>query len=114
MRAVKRCLMGSTLKTEMKSVLFHPEAEEETIVSAVFYETRSNGLGHKFLNEIARSLDLISSSPKTWPVFSDDIRRFLLQGFSFGFLSEIHDDYIYNISVMHLHREPFYWKSRLK
>ena len=56
----------------MKAVLFHPDAEEEMIASAVFYETRSNGLGHKFLNEIARLLDLISSSPKTWPVFSDD------------------------------------------
>jgi toxin ParE1/3/4 len=98
----------------MKAVLFHPEAEEEMIASAVFYETRSNGLGHKFLNEIASSLDLISSSPKTWPVFSDDIRRFLLQRFPFGLLYEIHDDYIYIIAVMHLHREPFYWKSRLK
>jgi toxin ParE1/3/4 len=98
----------------MKAVLFHPEAEEELIASAVFYETRSNGLGHKFLNEITRSLDLISSSPGTWPVFSDDIRRFLLQRFPFGLLYEIHDDYIYIIAVMHLHREPLYWKSRLK
>ena len=114
MQAGKRCLKGSTLKAEMKAVLFHPEAEEEMIASAVFYETRSNGLGHKFLNEIARSLDLISSSPKTWSVFSDDIRRFLLQRFPFGLLYEIHDDYIYIIAVMHLHREPFYWKSRLK
>ncbi len=63
MQAGKRCLEGSTLKTEMKAVLFHPEAEEEMIVSAVFYETRSNGLGHKFLKEIERSLKLISPSP---------------------------------------------------
>ena len=114
MQAGKRCLKGSTLKTEMKAVLFHPEAEEELIASAVFYETRSKGLGHKFLNEITRSLDLISFSPKTWSVFSDDIRRFLLQQFPFGLLYEIHDDYIYIIAVMHLHREPFYWKNRLK
>ena len=114
MQAGKRCLKGSTLKTGMKAVLFRPEAEEEMIASAVFYETKSNGLGHKFLNEIARSLDLISSSPKTWPVFFDDIKRFLLQRFPFGLLYEIHDDYIYIIAVMHLHREPFYWKNRLK
>ena len=114
MQAGKRCLKGSTLKTEMKAVLFHPEAEEEMIASAVFYEAKSKGLGHKFLNEIARSLDLISSSPKTWPVFFDDIRRFLLQRFPFGLLYEIHDDYIYIIAVMHLHREPFYWENRLK
>src|SRR4030065_1272428 len=108
MQAGKRCLKGSTLKTEMKAVLFHPEAEEELIASAVFYETRSKGLGHKFLNEITRSLDLISFSPKTWSVFSDDIRRFLLQQFPFGLLYVTHDDYIYIIAVMHLHREPFY------
>lgn len=98
----------------MKAVLFHPEAEEEMIASAVFYETKSKDLGYKFLREIERSLDLISSSPKTWPVFSDDIRRFLLQRFPFGLLYEIYDDYIYIIAVMHLHREPFYWKDRLK
>jgi len=88
MQAGKRCLKGSTLKTEMKTVLFHTDAEEEMINSAVFYETKSYGLGHKFLDEIARSLYLISSSPKTWTVFS--------------------------VAVMHLHRKPFYWKSRLK
>ena len=98
----------------MKDILFHPEAEEEMIDSAIFYETKSKGLGHKFLNEIARSLDLISSSPKTWTVLSDEIRRFLLRRFPFGLLYEIHNDYIYIIAVMHLHREPFYWKSRLK
>ena len=114
MQARKRCLEGSTIKTEMKAILFHPEAENEMIDSAIFYENRSNGLGHKFLDEIALSLDLISSSPNTWPLFFDGIRRFLLQRFPFCLLYEIHDDYIYNIAVMHLHRKPFYWKSRLK
>ncbi|OGW12657.1 MAG: hypothetical protein A3F81_00805 [Nitrospinae bacterium RIFCSPLOWO2_12_FULL_39_93] len=98
----------------MKAILFHPEAENEMIDSAIFYENRSNGLGHKFLDEIAHSLDLISSSPNTWPVFSDGIRRFLLQRFPFCLLYEIYDDYIYIIAVMHLHRKPFYWKSRLE
>ena len=45
MQAGKRCLKGSTLKTEMKAVLFHPKAEEEMIASAVFYEAKSKGLG---------------------------------------------------------------------
>jgi len=114
MQARKRCLKGSTNETEMKAILFHPEAEDEMIDSAIFYENRSNGLGHKFLDEIARSLDLISSSPNTWPLFFDGIRRFLLQRFPFCLLYEIHGDYIYIIAVMHLHRRPFYWKSRLK
>lgn len=114
MQAGKGCLKGSALKTEMKGVLFHPEAEEDMTSSAVFYEARSKGLGHKFLNEIAHSLDLIFSSPKTWPVFSDDIRRFLLQRFPFCLLYEIKNDYIYIIAVMHLRREPFYWKNRIK
>lgn len=114
MQAGKRCLKGSTFKTKVKSVLFHPEAEEEMINSGVFYETKSYGLGHKFLNEIAHSLDLIASSPEAWTIFFDDIRRFLLQRFPFGLLYEIHYDYIHIIAVMHLHRKPFYWKSRLK
>jgi len=47
----------------MKDVLFHPEAEEEMMASSLFYETRIKGLGYKFLNEIERSLKLISASP---------------------------------------------------
>ncbi|HLF87202.1 MAG TPA: type II toxin-antitoxin system RelE/ParE family toxin, partial [Nitrospiria bacterium] len=82
----------------MKAVLLHPEAEEEMIASAIFYETKSKDLGHKFLNEIERSLGLIFSSPETWPVFSDDVRRFMLRRFPFGILYEIHDDDIYIIA----------------
>ncbi len=98
----------------MKEVLFHPEAEEEMMTSSLFYETRMKGLGYKFLKEIERSIKLISASPETWPAFFEDIKRFLLRRFPFCLLYEIHDDYIYIIAVMHLHREPFDWKGRLK
>ena len=98
----------------MKDVLFHPEAEEEMMASSLFYETRIKGLGYKFLKEIERSLTLISPSPETWPVFSEDIRRFLLRRFPFGLLYEIHSEHLYIVAVMHLHREPYYWRSRLR
>ena len=42
-KPAKDALREARLKTEMKAVLFHPEAEEEMIASAVFYEIQVKG-----------------------------------------------------------------------
>ncbi len=97
----------------MRNIFFHPEAEEEMKASAVFYETKVNGLGDKFLDEIEHALEKISVSPEVWPIYFENIRHFLLRRFPFAMLYEIIGDSIYVISVMHLKRKPFYWKVRL-
>lgn len=97
----------------MKNFFFHPEAEEEMKASAAFYETKINGLGDKFLDEIDYALENISVSPEAWPIYFENIRRFLLRRFPFGILYEIIGDSLYVIAVMHLKRKPFYWEDRL-
>jgi len=98
----------------MKKIIFHPEAEEEMLLSARYYESQAKGLGPKFLDEINTSLKKISRSPQTWPVISGKIRRYLIRRFPFGLLYEVYPDRIYILAVMHLQRKPNYWTNRTK
>lgn len=42
-----------------------------------------------------------------------DIRRSLVRRFPFGVLYAFENEDIFVLAVMHLHREPNYWKNRL-
>ena len=43
----------------------------------------------------------------------EDIRRCLADIFPYGVLYTIEDDYVLIVAVMHLSREPGYWKKRI-
>ena len=98
----------------MTKIAFHPEADEEMVASAGFYEYRVEGLGLKFLYEIEAALKHIARNPYGWPVKTENARCYLLHRFPFGLLYQVYTDHIYILAVMHLHREPAYWKHRLK
>lgn len=98
----------------MKNIDFHPEAEEEMIASAEYYDSKSEGLGNKFLDEVEAGLKQILINPYGWPIHTEQVRRYLLHRFPFCLLFQVYADRIYILAVMHLHREPNYWKHRLK
>ena len=98
----------------MISAAFLPPAEEEMVAAAQFYETRSHGLGADFLDEVQRSVEAISSHPRTAPVLKEGIRRRLLKRFPFGILYAVEPGTIVVLAVMHLRRKPGYWEGRLK
>ena len=97
----------------MKAI-FHPEAHEEMIESARFYETRSEGLGFDFLTAVEETTRRIGQSPKAGPIDRANIRKRLVRGFPFRILYEIQQDRIYIAAVMHQHRRPGYWRKRME
>ncbi len=96
----------------MKPLVIHPEAKREMIASALFYEERSPGLGRLFLDEVERAFRRIAERPEAWSVLSAPNRRCLLTEFPFGIIYRNETERIYILAVMHLRREPGYWKSR--
>lgn len=98
----------------MRNIVFNFEAEEEMMASANYYASKAEGLGIKFLDEIDTALKQISLNPYGWPIITGQVRRYLLHRFPFGLLYQVYADQIYILAVMHLHREPNYWKHRLK
>lgn len=94
--------------------LFHPKAEEEFIEAIAYYESCEPGLGLDFSREVYAAIQNVTGFPALWPKVDDDIHRCLVHRFPYGVLYSIEPDGVFILAVMHLHRDPDYWKSRLR
>ena len=93
---------------------FHPEAYEEMLDSARFYEVRASGLGGDFLGAVEETTRRIRQFPDAAPFEGSGIRKRLVSGFPFTILYQRQQDVIFIAAVMHQHRKPGYWKNRLR
>ena len=93
---------------------FHPEAEAEFFASIDYYENCEIGLGYDFAIEIYLTIERIISIPQAWTLLDQDIRRCLVNRFPYGVIYTIEDNEIYILAVMHLHRDPEYWRHRIQ
>ena len=94
------------------NVLFHSDAELEFNAGIDYYEAIENGLGYDFSLEIASTIGRVTDFPKAWLAIEGEIRRALVKRFPYGILYAEDQDTIYIVAVMHLHRDPEYWKYR--
>jgi hypothetical protein len=94
-------------------IRFHPDAETEMINGAMWYESQQNGLGKRFLTVIQDALNKIEIHPGIYPLVEGDVHRCLTKTFPYGVLFRIKPDFIAVIAIMHLHRDPDYWKNRI-
>lgn len=97
----------------MKTCQFLGPAEEELNEAARFYDERSAGLGGDFLEEVEKTVWSIAAHPSSGVRVSGNIRRRLLRRFPYGVLYAREPDSIVIVAIMHLNREPGYWKKRL-
>ena len=89
-----------------------PEADQEFLDAIDYYETQQAGLGEDYYTEIMATVTRIANSPKAWPVLESDNRRCLTHRFPYGVLYSVDKEIIYILAVMHLRRQPDYWKHR--
>lgn len=92
---------------------FLPEADQEMLEAARYYQSLSSGLGDDYLAEVEHAVQSIALSPRTWPVLEGDFRRRLVKRFPFGVIYRIEPDIIVIIAVAHLRKKPGYWKKRI-
>lgn len=97
----------------MIPVRFHPEADVEMISAARYYETQQTDLGKRFLASVQDAINRIQVNPLLYQEIEADVRRCLTTTFPFGVVFRIMSDQHVIIAVMHLRREPGYWKSRV-
>jgi len=91
---------------------FHPEAALELEEAVIYYEERQTGLGKRLNLEIKSTVQLIAAHSQAWIIIEHNIRRILVRRFPYGLLYSVVNDEIYIVAVMHLNREPNYWKNR--
>lgn len=97
----------------MNPVVFLPQAEQEMLEAARYYESQAVGLGADYLLEVERAVAAIAESPKTWPIIEGELRRRLVRRFPFGILYYIDPNEIAVVAVSHLRRKPSYWRGRI-
>ncbi len=97
----------------MRSVEFHSAAQDEFISAAQFSESQTQGLGLEFILTVQRTYERLLESPASGSMFGRRLRRVLVPKFPYGLLYHVEPGRIYVIAVMHLHRRPGYWRSRL-
>lgn len=51
--------------------------------------------------------------PLAWSLVEADIRRVLVHRFPYGLLYSVDGGHLYILAVMHLRRQPGYWRERL-
>jgi plasmid stabilization system protein ParE len=96
----------------VRSVEFHPEAQDEFISGAQFYERQTEGLGLDFIIAVQHTYERLLELPALGPSFGRGLRRLLVPKFPYGLLYRVEPERIYIVAVMHLHRRPGYWRSR--
>lgn len=89
-------------------------AQIELDDSIEYYNSESEGLGYEFLVEALHAIDRIKNFPQAWHSFTDTTHRCQLRRFPYGIIYQIWDTEILVIAVANLHRNPDYWKDRIK
>ena len=93
---------------------FHPEAAAEFVQAIEYYEECEASLGYDFAIEVYAAIERTMAYPKAWPIIEEDIRRSLTRRFPFGILYAEEGEELFIVAIMHLHRDPDYWKHRAK
>lgn len=95
-------------------VRFLETAELELDDAILWYESQVPRLGDAFLVEVLSAATRIAQYPEAWQLLDEGIRRCRLSRFPFGLVYAISGTDILVLAVAHLHREPGYWRDRVK
>jgi plasmid stabilization system protein ParE len=94
-------------------VEFLAPATKELVEALAHYNEQSEGLGYRFASQVRKTLARIVQYPHAWPPISKRTRRCRTIGFPYGVIYQASEGVILVVAVMHLHRHPDSWKSRL-
>jgi len=94
------------------SVSIHEVADIELKEAARYYESKVDGLGFAFLDEVERVVNPIRDNPESAPRIYKVVRRKILRGFPYSIMYSIVDDSIRILAIANQKRRPFYWRDR--
>jgi len=97
-----------------REVRLRPEAEQDLVEAATWYEANQPGLGQHFLDEVNETLTSIGEQPLAYTLVHRSVRRALLKRFPFGVFYFASDPTLIVVAVLHGSRHPRSWKGRLE
>jgi plasmid stabilization system protein ParE len=92
---------------------FHPDAEEEFIEAAAYYEQNVPGLGERFAREVHQVIEHLLQFPEIGSPIDPNLRRILLTRFPYYLIYSFTQDMLTVVAVAHTRRRPGYWRFRV-
>lgn len=102
----------SSRESEALIVDYHPGASSELIEAAGFYENRSVGLGHVFLDAVESAVAILQDNPELGCLDARGRRRWLIRRFPHLIIYRIEGSFLHILAVAHTGRRPEYWDFR--
>jgi toxin ParE1/3/4 len=96
----------------LTTTTFHPSAQSEMKAAAIWYEGQQANLGKRFLAAVEDAIKRVEINPNLFPVVEHDVRGCLTRTFPYRVLFRIEPSTVVVMAVMHLHRDPGYWRAR--
>lgn len=96
----------------MRPYRIHAEARAEIKAAATYYRDQRPGLEQRFLDTLDDAIRRIRTHPSLYRSIDGDLRKCRLPRFPFGIIFREREERIEILAVMHLRREPGYWKER--
>jgi toxin ParE1/3/4 len=93
-------------------LVVRPAAEADILAAALWYESRSPGLGGEFLRAIDVAFAEIERAPGRFPVVHLQCRRALIRRFPYGVYFVHAGDVVTVVACMHARRDPQRWQER--
>jgi toxin ParE1/3/4 len=93
-------------------VFFTDDADAEALEAYDWYAARNRDAAEGFRSELRHAVARITDRPDRYRLFDGDVRRYLLRKYPFGVLYVLEPDLVIVLAVMHLKKEPGYWKKR--
>ena len=87
-------------------VSFHETAEFELNDAAVFFESKTTGLGIRFLSAVEKAVAEIVQHPQASPVILQQLRRKLVRKFPYSIIFSIQPDHVRILAIANQKRRP--------
>lgn len=98
-------------------VEFHSKARKELLEASLYYERLLEHLGDDFLQKVYADIELIYEHPQIGSPFPLPFRRIIVDHFPYAIIykheKDQDDEIIFILAIMHLSRNPDYWKDRI-
>lgn len=93
-------------------LIIKPDAEQDLIEIAKWYESQSVSLGKRFLEAIEVKIQFIESNPKLYQKRYKEMRFALVRRFPYAIHYTIESQKVYVHAVLSTYKSPTIWKER--
>ena len=99
----------------IQNVIFRPQAVEDLVQAAAWYEAHAPGLGGQLIDEILSATQRAQDNPELFRIVhsNGDIRRVLTNRFPYRIFFSVVDETLYVHAVLHGARHDRRWTERL-